>query len=621
MYFGRSSNNNNTNKSVGIIRKTQLVSTFATGAIAEMPEYTVVMAGSNYWHDAKNNNNKRKKIYEPNLQRLLGMKYFLEPITSESLSPMGNPDMPAFRFPRMHFCPKCGKLDEYKSFGDPKNKKCSECKRKIVPSRFIAVCMNGHLEDFPFEWWVHGGNLMGCTDPTDHHKLKIEFKDNTGGLSSIVIHCTKCNKKRSMEGCMSSKALKGYRCRGKRPWLGIRELYNDPIECKNDMRVLQRGASNAYYSITQSALTIPPWSNRLHEEIETIWDKFKRAFEQDIDDDKLNFMIGIEFNHILDSGNYTIEDIKSAIQKRRGAEQEEDNFTEQKLYEDEYRALCAGYENIEPGEHEEFHAEITEISPFLQNYFEEVVLVKRLREVMAFKGFRRLIPNTPDDNEETDGASENTREYMPPWDTPLPWLPAIEMRGEGIFLVLNIERLNEWEQKNAVRYVEMKKRLGTRSEKFSPRFVLLHTLSHLLIRQLTIECGYQEAALKERIYSTYNDDDALDMAGILIYTSSSDSDGSLGGLVRQGEYDLLESTMRNLLEEATWCSSDPLCIESKNQGLNSLNYAACHACTLIPETSCETNNTLLDRVAVVGKPDDRHIGFFGDLLRGDMDDV
>ena len=116
-----------------------------------------------------------------------------------------------------------------------------------------------------------------------------------------------------------------------------------------------------------------------------------------------------------------------------------------------------------------------------------------------------------------------------------------------------------------------------------------------------------KTALKERIYSTYPESEKS-MAGILIYTSSSDSDGSLGGLVRQGESELLESTIRNLLQEASWCSS------STAQGFNSLNYAACHACTLLPETSCEARNCLLDRVAVVGKYDERSHGYFGELL-------
>ena len=148
---------------------------------------------------------------------------------------------------------------------------------------------------------------------------------------------------------------------------------------------------------------------------------------------------------------------------------------------------------------------------------------------------------------------------------------------------------------------------------FSSRYLFMHTLSHLLIRQLTIDCGYQEAALKERIYSTYPNE-GIDMAGILIYTSTSDSDGSLGGLVRQGEYDLFEGTLRNIDQEASWCSSDPLCINSNAQGYNSLNYAACHACTLLPETSCESRNCLLDRVSIVGKPDNRSLGYFNAFL-------
>ena len=104
------------------------------------------------------------------------------------------------------------------------------------------------------------------------------------------------------------------------------------------------------------------------------------------------------------------------------------------------------------------------------------------------------------------------------------------------------------------------------------------------------------------------------MAGVLIYTSSSDSDGSLGGLVRQGEAELLGETICNMLQEASWCSSDPLCGDSMAQGYESLNYAACHACTLLPETSCESRNCLLDRVSVVGKYDNYNLGYFGSFM-------
>lgn len=607
MRFGTPNDRRANKKSIGKLRKTQLITTFGTGSIVEMPEYTVIMGATDYW------DKKSPVINEPNLQRLLKMKYFKEPYSTESQNPRGNGDMPAFRFPRMHFCPKCGKLDDYKYFGDPNNRKCISCNRDLVPSRFVVACINGHLEDFPFEWWVHYGNPGGCKEPENHHKLKIEFLNNTGGLASIVIKCKCCGKTRSMEGCMSQNALKGYRCRGKRPWIGFKNEFNDPEPCTAHMRALQRGASNVYFTKSRSALTIPPWSSKIQSYLDREWDKILNGLEQGVDESFLRILVTMLFKDELEDGKYTTEDFMKEIDRRRElGTGGEGTYTEQMMYEDEYKALCEGYTSDDEEEPEQFQAEITDISPFLEDYFDEVVLVKRLREVLALRGFRRVTPNPPE-NDETC-----INEFTPVWNKSQSWLPAIEMLGEGIFIVLNEEKVREWEEKNHDRYEDMHRRLGNMDigkGMFSARYVLLHTLSHLLIRQLTIDCGYQEAALKERIYSTYPDSD-LDMAGILIYTSSSDSDGSLGGLVRQGESDLLESTVRNMLQEASWCSSDPLCIESKSQGFNSLNYAACHACTLLPETSCEAVNCLLDRASVVGKPTDRKIGYFEELIGG-----
>ena len=606
MKFGAKNDRKVAKKSIGKIRRTQLITTFGTGAIAEMPEFTVIMGATDYW------DNHSPRLNEPNLQRLLGVNYFKEPYATESQNPRGNGDVPAFRFPRMHFCPKCGRLDDFKSFGDPKNKKCITCNRELIPSRFVTACANGHLEDFPFDWWVHYGNPGACAEPDNHHKLRIEFKSNTGGLASIVIKCTKCGNTRSMEGCMSQNSLKGYRCRGRRPWIGFKRETNDPEKCNAPMRALQRGASNAYFSVTQSALTIPPWSGKIQEIITDNWEPIQNALDQGLDETFMPMLVKSLFKSVLDEGKFTVDDFIKEINFRRGIDSDDGvPFTEHMMYEDEYKALCSGHVPDDEMEPEQFEAEITEISPLLAEYFDEVVLVKRLREVLALKGFRRVTPNVSEDDETANN------EFTPVWNKTQSWLPAIEMRGEGIFIVLSEERLSAWEEANHDRYEDMRTRLnGMNIGKgmFSARYVLLHTLSHLLIRQLTIDCGYQEAALKERIYSTYPDSD-LNMAGILIYTSASDSDGSLGGLVRQGECDLLESTVRNALQEASWCSSDPLCIESKSQGFNALNYAACHACTLLPETSCEARNCLLDRASVVGKPLESGIGYFEDLLR------
>ncbi len=618
MKFGQRNDKKEKKKSVGTLRKTQLITTFGPGSIAEMPEYTIIMGATDYWET------KSPIIYETSLQRLLGVKYFKEPYTSESTSPMGNGDIPAFRFPTMHFCPKCGKLSSFRNFGDPKMRKCFKCNAEIVPSRFVVACVNGHLEDFPFDWWVHYGNPVGCSNNSDsenkgeRNDLAISFLSSTGGLASIVVECKRCGSKRSMEGCMSKDALRGYKCRGRRPWIGFKSETNDLEECNAPMRALQRGASNVYFSITQSALTIPPWSNKIQTIIESKWDTIQNAFEQSIDDNMFKQLVQILFKDYIEEGKYSINDFMGEINKRRGKEDiGGEPFTEHMMFEDEYKALSEGYLPENQEEPEDFQAEITDISDFLEDYFEEVVLVKRLREVLALKGFRRITPTPPKENEDASiGANNN--EFMTLWNKRQNWLPATEMRGEGIFIRLNEDKLRAWETLNSERYEKMGKRLGGSrigKDMFSPRYVLLHTLSHLLIRQLTIDCGYQEAALKERIYSTYEDSD-FDMAGILIYTSASDSDGSLGGLVRQGESDLLEETIRNALQEASWCSSDPLCSESESQGYDSLNYAACHACTLLPETSCEARNCLLDRAAVVGKNDDRTIGFMGELIGG-----
>ena len=148
--------------------------------------------------------------------------------------------------------------------------------------------------------------------------------------------------------------------------------------------------------------------------------------------------------------------------------------------------------------------------------------------------------------------------------------------------------------------------------KFRPAFLLLHTLAHLLIRRLSFDCGYGSSSLRERLYCVQNSKEK--MSGILIYTAASDAEGTLGGLVLQGKHGHLERTLRNALIDAANCSSDPLCTESNGQGSDTLNLAACHACALVPETSCEEGNRLLDRIMVFGEPGDESVGYFGSLL-------
>lgn len=610
-HFGSSRGQTTPKKIVGKLRKTQLVTTFGNGSIVDMPDYSVIMAGANYWKD------NSPVLHEPNLEKLLKVSHFKEPYVADTQDDELTPDVPAFRFPYYHFCPdpNCGRLMPYWGFGDVADRSCScgHPKRNIVPSRFIAACTNGHLEDFPYEWWVHRGDFSKCPAENRSGALRISFSDETGGLDSIVITCTACKKSRSMEGSMSKEALKGYSCHGKRPWLGGKKEYNDPTKCNAQLRALQRGASNVYFAMTASALTIPPWSSKVQQEIALNWDRIEPILASNPQEETLRAVVQAVFQPLLAMHTCTIDELINELRKRYNGNEIGD-YTKQNLLEDEYRVFCAG--DYEEQDDLQFRIASVEVPEFLEDHIEDIVLAKRLREVLALRGFRRITPEQPNPNDDMFRGYHLQTDCVPLSDVPLNWLPAIEMLGEGIFIRIREDVLTEWEEEYEDEYLPLRTRLEKSNvgcDNFSSRYVLLHTLAHLLIRQLSLECGYSGASIKERIYSTYPGSD-VKMAGILLYTSSSDSDGSLGGLVRKGLPESFERIFRNMLQEASWCSSDPICIDSHAQGYDSLNYAACHACTLLPETSCEMRNCLLDRAAVVGTLKDRSRGFFGALL-------
>jgi hypothetical protein len=142
----------------------------------------------------------------------------------------------------------------------------------------------------------------------------------------------------------------------------------------------------------------------------------------------------------------------------------------------------------------------------------------------------------------------------------------------------------------------------------SPRLLLIHTLAHALIDQWALDCGYPAASLRERLYVS---DDAM---GVLIYTATSDSAGSLGGVVSMAEPGIFEGSIREAIARSSWCSTDPLCLEAGTQGADSQNLAACHACVLLPETSCEESNVFLDRATLVGPTDHPELGYFNQLV-------
>lgn len=583
---------------LGSLRRTQLITTFGCGSIVDLPYDSVVVAGTDNWKTDDND----QIISEENLQSHLGVDYFVQPRidTGYGKNLFSKPrDIPAYRFPEMLICPKCQKIAHYKSFGFNRKPVCGVCKTKLIPSRFIIACENGHMDDFPYSWWVHKGDTESCENPDN---LKIWYDKQTGGLESIVIKCESCGKVRNMGGSFAKEALSGYRCKGRRPWLNDYDVNT----CKETPRTLQRGSSNVYFPVHKAALSVPPWSNIIHREISSSskWELIKNLVSNES-----VLRTVVENSKIHRKLNCTVEEVIHQIKLKHEMETTGKAKDYAEILEDEYKQFISGdYDDAD------FSTNTTTVPGFLAKHVEKIVLVKRLREVLALTGFTRIRPF---------GESEGEDRFVKLSKTFKKWLPAIELRGEGIFLKLNIERLRVWEEKESIkeRYSKMEERMKGSIYKirnFSPRFVLLHTLSHLIIRQLVLQCGYSSSAIKERIYSTYFDRKAgRDMAGILIYTATPDSEGSLGGLVREGLTDRIENSFRNMLDNAGWCSSDPLCIKSESQGIDGLNYAACHSCTLLSETSCVHRNCYLDRVAVTGDMDDSETGFFADLFEED----
>lgn len=601
-------------KNAGELRKSQTVRTFGPGAIIDLPHFSGLVMGIDNWDITKLPTDGSAKLNEGVLQRYHGKDFFYQPMSENKKNDSFG--IPVIRYPYYYYCPECNMLDHYYKIGKTQNRSkvncedlyCNNCgtKVKLIPSRFIVACQNGHIDDFPYGFWVHRGK-EDCGKDT---RLTLKYNAKTGGLDGITVKCETCGAVTTMAGCMSKDALKGIKCKGKMPW--IEKKYKDPEDCQASLRTMQRSANNVYYPVNHSALTIPPWSSKIHKVIKKHVSKLEDFFDHEKDTREI--LLSSHYKKYGNEYGCSFDIFRNEVTRAFGAQGEEQDVTEESIIEDEYRAF-SGADINDPY----FRTELVNLPSEFSNLFEQVKLVHRLREVEVIRGFRRVFSDKEKDEVKKKEEGLMDREFTPLSKQPLNWLPAIELFGEGIFIKFNEERIKEWELENRSRYLMLAKRLENNwlgNNKFSEntvRYVMLHTFSHLVIRQLTSDCGYSSASLKEKIYSTFNGS-SFEMSGILIYTATSDTDGSLGGLVRQGRTENLRNTLFNMLEESSWCSNDPLCIDSNAQGYKSLNYSACHACTLLPETSCEAFNCLLDRASIVGKPDNRNIGYFKECL-------
>ena len=611
------------------VRSSQVIYQYGVGGMVDFKDQTLMTAAPEYWRD-----NELTIIDDERLAKSLHVDMFKMPGTKN------NSIIPFVRFPEWYFCPKCNRLKpitlwakefrespytSYKAKDDEymiKHMECPKCRQPLVVSRFVVMCEAGHIADFPWISWAHAKNFSGSKEICTFPQMYFKTSATSSGLAGITVECA-CGAKASLRDAFDPNVFEmlinqygdkyQFGCSGRHPWKRTR--YKG---CYQIPKTAQRGSSSVYYPVTVKSLVIPPYSNKITETIAKT-EEFQ----------KMTIIMAEQLEEVEDQQERNnikknvIEKYSSKIAKEAGIEQDkvykvlDRRFLQQneeitpdsiKYKLEEYQALT-GRTGIKLDTKGDFQREETNLDDYDIPYLRQISLITKIKEVRAQIGFTRIKPAEKKDS----GTDLNQIVNIKDFNTN--WYPAYQVFGEGIFIEFDQKIINDWIEKNPevtsranCLHNNYKKSFGASSERIiTPRFLLLHTISHLLIKQLSYECGYNIASLSERIYSS---EQIGDMAGILIYTSDGDSEGTLGGLVRQGRKDTFPSIFKKAIEQATICSNDPVCSLSNGQGRESLNLSACYSCTLIPETCCEEMNILLDRGVVVGTFDNRNMGFY-----------
>lgn len=518
--------------------------------------------------------------------------------------------IPTYLFPRYQLCPVCQTLSAvgegyvgYDAKWQEMLCKVPGCKghgrfrATTLPAPFIVACPSGHIDDFPWREYVHGGTTS-C-----RKKLQLFSVAKTGSVADILIKC-ECEKTRSASDAFGKRRAQVLGpCTRRRPWLGVDNRDSAACPTSDQVRAMQRGATNAWFPVVRSALAVKETATPIGMALNTCNSKQVEKIDSE---DKLKTVVDMGMFPSLEP--FPVSEVWTAILKQRGEIKTDDvdlRWPEWLAFRD---PSTASSDKLE------FCLELGQIPDGFEGLVARIVLARKLLEVRALVGFTRI-----------DAAGAGTddglgRGIVPIYKDQQPdWLPAVEVRGEGLFLELAEEAISLWESKP-----EVQARARAMADKFaqwqgerkvtdpSPfpgaRYVLLHTLAHTLIRQLSLDCGYSASSVRERIYSST--DPERRMAGVLLYTASPDSEGSLGGLVDLGSPKRFPDLLRRALRSTARCSSDPLCADHQPDVHATINGAACHACVLASETSCEAFNRFLDRNVLVPTMATSELSFF-----------
>lgn len=598
----------------GQIRQSQMVTTFGPGSMVDLPDHSVIIGGLDHWSGYQGSPIDEERL-AGKVRTLLGwdsVRFYAPPPDSDD---PGAPitGVTAWLFPEWFVAsmterreggvrsrPLVYRTDLDRGITYRRDRTTPPA--KVVPIRFVQACARGHVSDINWKLFVHGGD-----DPCSRF-LWIDEKGTSGDLSDITIRC-ECGKSRQLAVATKQGADSplGF-CKGPRPWLGPNgaERCGGGESPAKPNRLLVRSASNAYFSQTLSVISIPETDEPVRAAVQEVWEGFLYICESLEDLARARRMKRV--SAALEG--HTNEAAWQEIQRRRGGPA----APAVGIREAEITTLLSSPDAVGTDQPDGVFFARTVATPggepALTSKVSRVVKVHRLREVIAQVGFTRFEAAVPDVNGEL--ALDVERAAL---SQNQDWLPAVENRGEGLFIGFKEDAVRSWFEKKAVKdrtaqlfkgFEAWKTANQAASAKFpGAPFIMLHSLSHLLITAVALDCGYASSSIRERIYAGESG------YGILLYTASPDAEGTPGGLVESA--DRIDRYLRQAVELGQLCSNDPVCAQhqpdSWQEGRH-LHGAACHGCVLLAESSCERRNDFLDRALVVPTVDSDGAAFF-----------
>lgn len=631
------------------IRLSQVVGLFGPGAMLDLPDRSVLVQGLDHWEMF--GSGTFRVIEEPRLARLLHQRLAddgrivgdrppelrtppLDPGDPRRISP----GIKATVFPRWFVCdavdgdpPNRRRLVPFQNLEPPKrleHKGDDGKRRRASPIRFVCGCEEGHLQDIEWRRIVHTARA-GEQGSADGGRCRGQMWLEDGGTSAdprdTRITCD-CGASLSLEQLFQPGRLGP--CPGRRPWIGDGDEDAETCEAPQGLRLLTRSATNTYFPQVASVISLPQSEDQLARRIEEFWSVLQKC------DSIAKLSLAREFNPALGASlaGFSDEEVFDRIRTFSSGttattvEAEDPRIAE-------YEMLACGRPLIgENSPSANLHAETLDRDLWdperseLLSGIASLVAVHRLREVSCLYGFTRFepAPLASDDLEDVGLAVRGAALGREP-----AWLPAIEQFGEGFFIRFSPDALDRWLQRPELEERAQRLRAGAgawnrakeaRGQKGSssasrererPEYVMAHSLAHALMTEVAIDCGYPASSLKERVYVLPTLPGQPRRCGLLIYTATAGSQGTLGGLVEVTRR--FGRVLASALERLELCSGDPVCADHDPTAADEdrmLHGAACHGCLLISETSCEARNLFLDRTLLVDTVGHTGAGFF-----------